>query len=186
MEKNQTADVHFVKTAKQFALEKCLLVFVCVVLVACFAGVALFVQNLPILALVACGFACLIAGGLAIKIVGEIKGVLAAGLDWKVTVSDKTLNWVSPVPEQMKSFSVSLADIAHVKQLTTRYKNSKRTPKIEYLIERTDGKTIKLDRQMSGIAPRKVFEELKRRGVLFELDTVVKGSKVMVKRKSGI
>ena len=180
MEKNNTSDIQFVKTARQFAFEKGILVFVCIIVVACFLGVALFADDLPALFLIACGFACLVGVGLAIKIIREINNVLAAGLDWKVTVSDQTLDWFSPVPEQMELFTVSLDHIANVKVPTTRYNNSKRTPKIEYLIEKTDGKTIELDRQMSGIAPRKVFEELKRRGVLLEMDTITKGSRVKI------
>lgn len=73
LEENQTPEVHFVKTAKQFAFEKCILVLACVVVIACFSGVVLFVNDLPVLVWIACGFVWLIGGAMVVKIIREIR-----------------------------------------------------------------------------------------------------------------
>lgn len=184
MTDHDQTEVRFVKTARQFALEKLGFVLVCLAVAGCFAVVGFVVDDLPTLFWIACGFVCLVATVMAIVLIREISEVMKSGADWSVVVSDHTLTWNSPVPEQMKSFSLPLAEIAEIEQRMTQYNNSKRSPKVEFFIKRTDGDTVKVDRQKSGIAPRKVFLELQRRGVAFRETNSVKGSKLQIKAEA--
>lgn len=145
-----------------------------------FAAVALAVPDLPVLVIIGCVFGVLIAGVIGLKLMQEIRSVLAANQSWVVTVSDDLLKWESPVPEEMASFSTLLDGIDHVEQRRTRYKNSKRSPKTEFFIHFKSGEHRSLHPQTSGIYPDKVFKELQNRSVRYEQTTVEGGAKIAI------
>ena len=143
-----------------------------------FAGPILLVEGLSTMALIGLIFGCIIALLLAAMVTREILAVFSSDESWWVSVSDNQLIWHSPVEKQMKSFSIDLVEIQSVQRHKTRFRGSKRSPKIEHFINLGNGKSIKIDAQKSGINPSKVFDELERRGLTFDKTDEWKGSDV--------
>lgn len=180
MSKSSEYITHFEKSARKVALEKSIYLVICILGAALFTVPILVVDELPTLALFGLVLGAVVAIVLAGVTFREISRIVRSGESWQVTVSDEALTWDAPVKEEMKSFSVAMSDILAVQEHVTGFRNSKRTPKTDFKIRLRSGKTIHLDKQRSGISPRKVFLELEARGVTFEQTDAWQGAKFKI------
>ncbi|MEO9696788.1 MAG: hypothetical protein ABJH43_13865 [Tateyamaria sp.] len=178
MTQEQTNITRFEKSSRSIAAEKSIHLAICIVGALMFAGPILLVEGVSTMALIGLIFGSIIALLLAVVVTREILTVLSSDESWWVSVSDNQLIWHSPVEKQMSSFSIDLIEIQSVQRHKTRFRNSKRNPKIEHFINLGSGKKIKIDGQKSGINPSKVFDELEKRGLRFDKTDEWKGSGV--------
>lgn len=167
--------VVFTRSATSMAIEKYVSLAVSVIVGLVFALISWFAEDLPMVAKAFFLFAVTIALILSVAMFRQARAILKDGRDWQVEITDEMLSWFSPIPEQMESFEVKLSDIASVHQKQIRFRNSDRAPKTTFHIEFTNGRKLKLDPQLCGINPIKVFRALESIGIEFALSTETKG-----------
>lgn len=172
--------VIFSKSAKRLALEKLVNLLVVTVVGAVFGSLFFVVSDLPWPVRTAAVVAVIISIWMFQRIAREITQILKKGEDWRVEITDTKLTWYSPVPEQMQSIELALSQIKATHFIHTRYRNSKRRPRKEYHIETVDGGIVKLDPQLCGINPHRVFKAMEEQGVKFESNVHVEGAKVSI------
>jgi len=165
----------FTKSAKRLALEKTFFLLVVVIVAGAFVSVFFLKDNVPMPVKILIVLALSVAIWMFKTIFREIIQVLKSGEDWRVEISDTMLKWHSPVPEQMQSFELTLSEIQSIQFIMTRYRNSRRSPKKQYLIESTRAGTVELDPQLCGINPQRVFKALESKGVSFESHMLTEG-----------
>jgi hypothetical protein len=163
------------------AIEKYVFLAVAVIVGLVFALIFWFAEDLPMIAKAFLLFAVAIALIVSVVQFRHARAILKDGRDWQVEITDEMLSWFSPIPEQMESFEVKLSDIASVNQKQIQFRNSDRTPDTTFHIEFTNGRRLKIDPQLCGINPVKVFRALENKGIEFTFTTETKGSKVGIK-----
>ena len=171
----------FTRSATSMAIEKYVSLAVSVIVGLVFALISWFAEDLPMFAKAFFLFAVTIALILSVAMFRQARAILKDGRDWQVEITDEMLSWFSPIPEQMESFEVKLSDIASVHQKQIRFRNSDRAPKTTFHIEFANGRQLKIDPQLCGINPIKVFRALENKGIEFVFSTETKGSKVGIK-----
>ncbi|MFQ1701306.1 hypothetical protein ACJ5NV_12005 [Loktanella agnita] len=134
---------------------------------------------------IASAIAVLIALGMIVALVREIRAVLASGQDWVVKITENALIWDSPVPEQMQPFTLALTEIAKTRRTMTHYRNSDKSADNIWEILLHDGPPLKIDEQLSGINPEKVFNALAQRGITFEKRSVTVDARLATNRTTG-
>jgi len=170
----------FTKSARASAIEKALMALVSLIVGGGFAALIILLDDLHIAVIIAAGLAVLLSIVMTVKIIGEAIAVLKSGQEWRVEITQTTLNWYSPVPEIMQSFSVPLNNIRSVRRVYTQHRNKNQTATNKFYIEFINGEFFELKEQMSGISPMKVFKALEGVGVNFIQDKERVGSRLKV------
>jgi len=170
----------FEKSAISQAFEKTVHLFVAVIVGVVFGSPFFMKIDLDMMWKIILGVAVIISILMSMKLTREIIETIKSGEAWRVTITDEELSWYSPIPDQMESFVIQLSDIKAVHRFFTRYRNSKRSPKVEFKIEFTNGEMLELKSQMCGINPQKVFKTLEEKNILFEVHTLTEGPKFKV------
>jgi len=168
----------FTKSARASAMEKALMALVSLIVGGGFAALIILLDDLHIAVIIAAGLAVLLSIVMTVKIIGEAIAVLKSGQEWRVEITQTTLNWYSPVPEIMQSFSVPLNHIRSVRRVFTQHRSKNQTATNKFYIEFTNGQSFELKEQMSGISPMKVFKALEGVGVDFIQDREIVGSRL--------
>ena len=176
--------VVFTKSARASAMEKVAMVFVALVVGACFAGLVILKKDLPLAVLIASGLAVLCSIWMTIKLIRETIAVLKSGEEWRVEINQHSLSWYSPVPDIMQSFQVPLTSIQSVQRVYTKYKGSGRNATNHFYIHFTNGQAYELKEQLCGISPMKVFKAIEDYSIPFIQETKSAGSRVTYIKRS--
>ncbi len=170
----------FEKSAKAQAFEKGLFLLVAIIVGAVFGSPFFMDIHLGLMWKIIIGVTIGISILLFIKLIREIIEILKTGESFRVTITEQELSWFSPVPKLMESFTLKLSDIRAVHRLITRYRNSKRSNKVEFKIETAKGEMFELKPQMCGINPHKVFKALEGKNIPYHVNTTTEGPKLKI------
>lgn len=170
----------FKKSAAASAVRCLLSALIPIVVGLAFGGVLIYAKEILTIVKVTAILAIIGSAWMTLKLFGEAVAYMRSGEEWRVEITQQHLLWHSPVQDLMQSFQVPLNHISALRRITYIAKNSKTSPKNNYFIELHTGQTIKIDDQISGIGPRKVFKALGEIGVPFHEDIERLGSSTRI------